>query len=398
MMARTIQQVVEVTFRYPVEFTEHLFQLDNPVFRHAVAPGSSAKKVLVVVDDGVTKAHPSLVSDVQHYCATHQLNLVAPPLVLPGGERAKQDSAHVVTVQDAINTHGIDRHSYVVVVGGGAIIDLVGYAAATAHRGVRLVRVPTTVLSQNDSAVGVKNSVNAYGKKNWLGTFAPPAAVLNDRHFLTTLDDRDWLGGLSEAVKVALLKDAAFFAFLEEHATALRARDLAAMDHAVYRCAELHLQHIATSGDPFEQGSSRPLDFGHWAAHKLEALTRYELRHGEAVAIGIALDSTYAHLEGRLREEAWQRIVQLFLNLGLSVWHPLLSEKLDNPQDPGSLIAGLNEFREHLGGQLTITLLDDIGRGQEVHEMDHAVLKRAVSLLERIQKQGEVCPTPTPAR
>ncbi|MCV5942208.1 3-dehydroquinate synthase, partial [Escherichia coli] len=84
--------------------------------------------------------------------------------------------------------------------GGGAVLDMVGFAAATAHRGVRLVRVPTTVLAQNDSGVGVKNSVNAYGKKNWLGTFAPPYAVLNDLPFLTALEDRDWLGGLAEAV------------------------------------------------------------------------------------------------------------------------------------------------------------------------------------------------------
>ena len=348
-MARTLEQSFQVRFSYAVEFTSRLFDTSNLVFAKTVGQQTLAGKLLVVMDAGLIAHHPDLPSAVAHYCQVHHLDLVAPVLVLPGGEAAKQDPVNVSLVQDAINSHGIDRHSFVVVVGGGALIDLVGYAAATAHRGVRLVRVPTTVLSQNDSAVGVKNSVNAYGKKNWLGTFAPPFAVLNDLHLLETLEDRDWLGGLSEAVKVALLKDSEFFAFLEAQANALRARNLQSMEHAVYRCAELHLEHIATSGDAFEQGSSRPLDFGHWAAHKLEALTDYALRHGEAVAIGIALDSTYAYLRGWLPESDWQRIIALFQGLGLAVFHPLMLPFLEDTSNPRSLLHGLQEFREHLG-------------------------------------------------
>ncbi len=377
-MPRTLEQSFQVRFSYAVEFTSQLFDTSNSVFARTVGRHQPASKLLVVMDAGLIAHHPDLPTAVAHYCQSHQLHLVAPVMVLPGGEGVKQDPIHVSLVQDAVNAHGIDRHSFVVVVGGGALIDLVGYAAATAHRGVRLIRVPTTVLSQNDSAVGVKNSVNAYGKKNWLGTFAPPFAVLNDLQLLETLEDRDWLGGLSEAVKVALLKDGEFFAFLEAHADALRTRNLQSMEHAVYRCAELHLNHIATSGDAFEQGSSRPLDFGHWAAHKLEALTDYSLRHGEAVAIGIALDSTYAHLRGWLPENDWRRIIALFQRLGLAVFHPMMLHSLEDASHPHSLLHGLQEFREHLGGQLTIMLLDGIGQGREVHEMDLDLVARSV--------------------
>ena len=384
-MNRTLEQSFQVRFHYPVEFTTHLFDSTNALFARTVGRQGSASKVLVVMDAGLVDAHPDLPAVLAGYCQAHQIRLVAPPMVLPGGEAVKQDPAHVTMVHNAISHHGIDRHSFVVVVGGGALIDLVGYAAATAHRGVRLIRVPTTVLSQNDSAVGVKNSVNAYGKKNWLGTFAPPYAVLNDFALLESLEDRDWLGGLSEAVKVALLKDEVFFAFLETHADALRARNLHSMEHAVYRCAELHLEHIATSGDAFEQGSSRPLDFGHWAAHKLEALTGYSLRHGEAVAMGIALDSTYAHLRGWLPEPEWLRIVTLFNRLGLAVFHPVMLEALEDVTDPSSLLHGLQEFREHLGGQLTIMLLSGIGSGKEVHEMDLDLVVRSVQRLSSLQ-------------
>ena len=169
------------------------------------------------------------------------------------------------------------RHC-LIAIGGGALLDVAGFAAAMAHRGVRLIRVPTTVLSQDDSAIGVKNGINAFDKKNYLGTFAAPFAVINDSRFLPTLSDRDWRSGISEAIKVALIRDAAFFDFIEANAVKLHDRDLPVMEQLVHRSAELHYDHITTNGDPYEQGSSRPLDYGHWAAHKLEPVTDYRLR------------------------------------------------------------------------------------------------------------------------
>jgi len=220
--------------------------------------------------------------------------------------------------------------------------------------------------------------VNYFTKKNFLGTFAPPVAVFNDYHFLTTLQDVDWRSGISEAIKVALIKDAVFFQWLVDNATLLAKRDLKTMQYLVKRCAELHMQHIS-SGDPFEQGSARPLDFGHWSAHKLEQLANFNIRHGEAVAIGIALDSVYSHLNGRLSKEALETILNLIVALGLDITHPLL--EVTNNQSP--LIKGLEEFREHLGGKLTITLLNGIGKGEEVHQMDEALIQQASEWLKK---------------
>jgi 3-dehydroquinate synthase len=383
-----IYQSVEVTFRYPICFTRGLFKRDNSLLADTVcADDEGPKKILCVIDQGVLRHHPGLAASIEAYCRSYDaaLDLVAPPLAVEGGESVKNLSSHVTSVQRAIHITGIDRHSYVVVIGGGAVIDMVGYAAATAHRGVRLIRVPTTVLSQNDSAVGVKNSVNAFGKKNFLGTFAPPYAVLNDLNFLKTLSDRDWLSGISEAVKVALLKDAAFFEFIEDCAGDLVGRDMPTMERLVYRCAQLHLEHIATGGDPFELGSSRPLDFGHWAAHKLEQLSEYSLRHGEAVAIGLALDSTYSYLTGLLPEHDWRRILRLIISLGLDVYAPELSLRLDDRTDARCILNGLDEFREHLGGRLTIMLLRRVGEGFEVHEVDERKLVESITLLKRCQ-------------
>ena len=132
---------------------------------------------------------------------------------------------------------------------------------------------------------------------------------------------------------------------------------------------------------PFEKGSSRPLDFGHWAAHKLEQLTNYSLRHGEAVAIGIALDSTYSYLLGLLSQLEWQSILDTLTALGFTLYVPQLAIASEQPEHPRCLFRGLTEFREHLGGELTLMLLQGIGQRVEVHEVDLSLYRQAISIL-----------------
>jgi 3-dehydroquinate synthase len=389
---KKINQQFSVEFDYSVHFTEQVFAPDNLLFAELLQSDAAdvARNVLFVLDEGMYTHHPALPEKIREYTNANPdaFQLVDNFIVIPGGEAAKNDPSHVEHIHDAINDADLDRHSYVAAVGGGAVIDAAGYAAATAHRGIRMIRLPTTVLAQNDAAVGVKNGINGYGKKNFLGTFTPPYAVINDSGFLDTLEDRDWRAGISEAIKVALLKDADFFTFLDEQASLLSERDSSAMEKLIHRCAELHLDHISTSGDPFETGSSRPLDFGHWSAHKLEQLTDYELRHGEAVAIGIALDVTYSHLKGWLSEEEWVRILSTFKVSGFSLCVPELKHKMNAPDHPESIFHGLEEFREHLGGELTIMLLKGIGEGIEVHEVEYSLYREAVSLLETYEKDS----------
>ena len=184
---------------------------------------------------------------------------------------------------------------------------------------------------------------------------------------------------------MALIKDRDFFAQIKQNASALINRDAASMDSLIYRCAMLHLDHIA-SGDPFEKGSSRPLDFGHWSAHKLEQLTDYQFRHGEAVAIGIALDSIYSHLTGLLPLAALNEILRLFKDLGFTLFAKELLPDTDDAPSSNPLFQGLNEFREHLGGRLTVMLLKDIGQGIEVHEIDHEKMHLALLKLKKFEE------------
>ncbi len=373
-----------VPFEYPVHFTERVFDPDNPVFAETVSrlEPNRRHRCLVAVDDGLLAARPGLCDEIAAYAKAHDgtIDLVTAPIPVPGGEQIKSELYFVEQMQKTLFDHHIDRHSYVIAVGGGAMLDAVGLVAATTHRGIRHIRIPTTVLAQNDSGVGVKNGVNLRGVKNFVGAFAPPFAVINDIDFLRTLDLRDKIAGMAEAVKVALIRDGEFFVWLERQADELAVFERPAMARMIRRCAELHMHQIAHGGDPFEMGSARPLDYGHWAAHKLETLTRHHLRHGEAVAIGMALDARYSVLAGHLAEGTEERICFLLEHLGFRLWHPALGNKTTGGRP--AVLVGLQEFREHLGGELTITLLSDIGVGVEVHEMDEVLVLEAVSWLE----------------
>jgi len=382
-MFKTIEQNFQVSYRYRLHFTEGLFDGKNPLFKNTIQQYKDEPvKLLFVIDNGVAKAHLELLNNITSYCSMYQDNLVhTKSLVVQGGEACKNDETYVNDILEAINAHAICRHSFVIVIGGGAVIDMAGYAAAIGHRGVKLIRIPTTVLSQNDSAVGVKNSINYFGKKNFVGTFAPPYAIINDTDFLKTLEQRDWIAGIAEALKVALIKDAVFFEYIEKNAQKLADRDMEAMNYTIYRCAEMHMHHIAKGGDPFESGSSRPLDFGHWAAHKLEHITDYTVRHGEAVAKGIVLDVTYAHLIGLIDEQELNRIVTVFQNIGFDLSFPITTEK-----ETDQLLKGIQEFREHLGGKLTITLISEIGKKHDVHQIDEKMMKKALNLVNEISE------------
>jgi 3-dehydroquinate synthase len=378
-------QKITVPYEYPVYFTRDVFAPHNPDLVEAVARREPSRRhrLLPVVERAVVEAWPGLPKGIHRYVEGHadRLELADGPWVVEGGEAAKNDPSILAGLQKRLYELRLDRHSFVVLVGGGALLDVGGYAAATVHRGVRVVRLPTTVLSQGDSGVGVKSGVNAFGVKNFLGAFAPPFAVLNDSRFLETLGRRDTIAGMAEAVKVALIRDAEFFGWLERQAAALAACEPAPLAELIRRSAQLHLDHIASSGDPFEMGSARPLDFGHWAAHKLESLTRNRLRHGEAVAIGIALDTLYSAEAGLLPPPAVEPILGLLERLGFVLWDDALEPGPGRP----AVLDGLAEFREHLGGELTITLLAGVGHGVEVHDVRDELVVAALAVLRRRQ-------------
>jgi len=337
-------------------------------------------RVLLWADEEVAKSSPRIERIAQRLSQSHQVDLVAAPTQVVGGEASKNSPEVVSALLSEINATMLDRRSYIIAIGGGAMLDTAGYAAAIAHRGIRLIRIPTTTLAQADSGVGVKNAVNHFGKKNWVGTFSVPWAVINDAGFLTTLPQRDFVCGFSEAVKVALLKDASQFDFLCDQAERIASRDMKVACAAIEASCQMHLHHITRGGDPFETLEARPLDFGHWSAHRLESMTNYSIRHGEAVGIGVALDCIYSTLVHGFAEIDCQRVCQCLSALGLPLWNAGLD-------DFDHLLAGLEEFRQHLGGRLTVTMLRGVGEPINVHEIDTRAMRKASRELKAMAAQ-----------
>jgi 3-dehydroquinate synthase len=362
-----------VPFVHRLRFTDDVLGHDQQVLARLLEPsGDEPARVQFWLDAHIARAVPQLKPRIREFVAAHRDRIVMPGNIqtVPGGEPVKNDIHILERMLKCIHAAGLDRRSYVVVIGGGAVLDAVGFAAALAHRGIRLVRLPTTTLAQADSGLGVKNAVNLFSQKNWIGTFAVPWGVVNDATLLATLPDREFRCGFSEAVKVSLLKDAAAFTDICRLADRIRARDWASAGPVIRRSAELHLAHITQGGDPFEALEARPLDFGHWSAHRLEVLTNFTVRHGEAVAMGVALDTMYSSLVHGLPESDALATLDCLVRLGLPITHPLLCAA-------DAVFDGLEQFRQHLGGRLTLTMLPQVGTKLDVHAIDRVAMTQA---------------------
>lgn len=388
-MLDPINTSVDISFSVPfthrLRFTRDVFGTDQDTLADLFEPsGDRPPRVQFWLDEDVAGANPDLRQRLRAFSARHadRFLTVGNVQTVPGGEAVKNDVHILERMLKCMNAADLDRRSYVVVIGGGAVLDAVGFAAAIAHRGIRLLRLPTTTLAQADSGVGVKNAVNMFAKKNWCGSFAVPWAVVNDERLLDTLPDRDFACGFSEAVKVSLLKDPSFFDRLCRGAKAIRLREPDAFRGPIRESAVWHLRHITRGGDPFEALEARPLDFGHWSAHKLEVMTNFELRHGEAVGIGVAIDAVYSSLKLGLPKPDAARVLRCLRDLGLPLSHTSLSRT-------DELFAGLEEFRQHLGGRLTVTMLEAVGKPVDVHEIDHALMKVAIERVRRFASERE---------
>lgn len=379
----TITQRFEVGYEYKVTFTNNAFDLANPILRDALLSKSTPGipvRVMFIVENAISEASPDILADIANYIVSlgDDVILTSPPRVMMGGEALKS-LGPIEGLCAIFAENKLCRHSFLGILGGGAFLDTVGLAASLTHRGIRQIRFPTTTLSQNDSGVGVKTGVNMFEKKNFIGTFAPPFAVVNDSAFLATLRYRDWISGVTEAFKVAMIADSEFFDWLLSKSAKLAECDESTMSRLIKRSAELHTTHIATSGDPFEMGSARPLDFGHWAAHKLESMTNGELRHGEAVGIGLLIDTHYAAETGLVDNTVFEMVKSAFEKMKLPIFHEALLET--NQSGDLAVLDGIEDFREHLGGALHVTLPNGIGKKIEVTSLNREIITKTIRML-----------------
>ena len=376
------RQSFDINYNFDVITTNKVFHANNDTLK-SVMPDINAK-CFICLEQVITRTQENIVKEIKSYIQTHykKLNLIPEFFIQAGGENIKNEPKFVYKLIDKMLDYKVCRHSYVLIIGGGAFLDAVGYACSIFHRGIRHIRFPTTVLAQTDGGLGVKNAINYAGKKNCLGTFNPPNAILNDFSFIRTLPKRDIIAGISEIVKVALIKDKKTFEYIEKNSSKIAQLDWDIIEEIIVQSAIFHLDHIGKGGDPFERGSSRPLDFGHWSAHRLEHISSYYIRHGDAVAMGIALDSYISFLINLLDEKDMLRIINCLKKIGFQ----LFDESMQKTNDKGELllISGLAEFQEHLGGKLTVLMLKKIGTGLDIHHLKEQHIKQAINFLQQI--------------
>jgi 3-dehydroquinate synthase len=235
-------------------------------------------------------------------------------LSVPAGESSKTRETWA-RLSDELLARGFGRDSGLCGLGGGVVGDLTGFVAATYMRGLPYLLVPTTLLAMLDASVGGKTGVNAPQGKNLIGAFHPPVGVIADPQTLVTLPEREYRGGLAEAVKHGVVADATYFTWIEAHADVLRQRDATAVTMLVRRSVEI--KAAVVSEDEHESGRRAILNAGHTIAHALEQASRYQLTHGEAVALGLVAECEIAEHIGVAPAGLRAQVAELLSRLGL---------------------------------------------------------------------------------
>jgi 3-dehydroquinate synthase len=264
-----------------------------------------------------------------------------------------KDMRNVETLCRNLVRGGADRKSLVIAIGGGVTGDVAGFAAASYLRGVALVHVPTTLVSQVDSSIGGKTGVNLPDGKNLVGAFHPPRLILTDPAVLRSLPDREFRGGLAEVIKHAIIADAKMFGYIERNIAKILKRDPAALEYLIPRNAAIKAWVV--SKDEKESGLREILNFGHTFAHALESTTKYQrFQHGEAVAWGMMAAALLAHETKVCGAEYVSRIVALVRQIGpFPAWPNI---------QPNSLIDAMRSDKKTLHGTLRFVLSPRLGK------------------------------------
>jgi 3-dehydroquinate synthase len=303
-----------------------------------------ARDLLIVTNDRVA---PLYLERLKSSLASKRTAAV----VLPDGESYKT-LATVSTVFDALTAERMNRDAGIVALGGGVVGDIAGFAAACYQRGIDYVQVPTTLLAQVDSSVGGKTGVNHPAGKNLIGAFHQPRCVITDPDTLQTLPEREYRSGLAEVIKYGLIRDPAFFNWLEAHPNELLARDADALSFAIRRSCELKAEIVGI--DEREQGLRAILNLGHTFGHAIEAATGYgNWLHGEAVAAGMVLAADFSRRLGWLSDHDFQRTVALLKRLELPVGAPAIGAR--------RALELMGMDKKVLAGKLRLVLMKSLG-------------------------------------
>ena len=326
-----------------------------------------ASRFTIVVDSRISQ----LAQRTRHALAVGSSQ--AAIIEVPSGETSKSVSQLEKLWQQMAMLQA-DRKAIVVAIGGGVIGDLAGFLAATWNRGVRLVQIPTTLLSMVDSSVGGKTGINLPEAKNVIGAFWQPHLVWIDLGTLESLPDREYRSGLAEVVKYGVIMDADFFAWLEANCESILARDPVALEYLVKRCCELKAQVV--SEDEHETTGLRAiLNYGHTFGHAIETLASYgTYLHGEAVSIGMTMAGRLACNLGRWARVDLDRQTSLLQAMGL----PIQLSGQHQPIGSAEMIQAMMLDKKTSHGKLRLILPNRIGQVQTVKDVSMDAIDQAI--------------------
>ncbi|OZC67409.1 2-epi-5-epi-valiolone synthase [Rhodococcus sp. 15-725-2-2b] len=364
---------------YHVIAARNLFETENAQLLTgcSAAPLTRGDRRLVVIDSNVDRIHGDRI---RRYFEHHG---VAASFVPMRADETVKEWSSVIRVVDAMNGFGIDRRREpVIAVGGGVLLDVVGFAASVYRRGTPYIRIPTTLIGLVDAGVGVKTGVNYGMGKNRLGTYAPAIATYVDRSFLRTLDDRHLSNGLAEILKMALIKSVDLFELLETYGQRLIADNFQGTSSELDTAAtqviaeSIHLMLEELQPNLWESCLERCVDYGHTFSPTLEMEALPALLHGEAVSIDMALTSALGFLRGSLSREDLDRILTVMKRLGLPVWNDVLATA-------GVLDAALADTVRHRDGRQRLPLPVGIGGHHFANDVTNEEIASALTLLAR---------------
>jgi shikimate kinase / 3-dehydroquinate synthase len=338
----------------------------NPSTVRAPSPvygGGQGGGLLVVTDEHVERRAKPLMDALASDGIAAQLHVV------PAGEAAKE-LAVLADIYEALAAAGIDRQGILIALGGGAVGDVAGFAAATWMRGIRYLQLPTTLLAMVDSSIGGKTAINLPAGKNMAGAVHQPSAIFCDLDYLATLPDEEYRASLAEVIKAALIADRSFADWLTANLSAVLRREPKAMREAVGRAIAIKAAVVAE--DPQETGARAILNYGHTVGHALERAAGFgRLRHGEAVAWGMEVAALISQRTGACGPETVAVQQALLRNAGLLAARPAVPH--------GELIAAMRHDKKSRAGELRWVLLREVGRAEYGQLVDASVVESSLA-------------------
>ncbi|MDR4498314.1 MAG: 3-dehydroquinate synthase [Candidatus Scalindua sp.] len=329
-------------YSYQVFIEKGILKQVGKLTSQIINPG----KAVIVTDKTVEALYAKIVLH-----SLSETNFDVKLVSIDPGEEQKSISTAEILYETLFN-HKVDRKSVIFALGGGVIGDLTGFVAATFMRGIPFIQIPTTLLSQVDSSVGGKVAVNHLRGKNMIGCFYQPKAVFIDTDTLHTLPKEEMVAGMVEVIKYGMIRDAAFFEYLEKHLPEILELDDTTLEEIIYNSCWNKAQIVEI--DEKEEGIRAILNYGHTIGHALEALTSYKkYRHGEAVAIGMIYATKIAIAMNLTDDTVLKRQETLLNRLGLSLSYNTL-----NPHD---IVRTLYQDKKTIGGKLRLVLPTKIG-------------------------------------